>query len=322
VKAVVHDEYGEPEAVLRLAEVSRPEVDDYEVLVRVRAAGVNWADWAITRGVPYLIRLPYGLRRPRHGIRGSDVSGEVEAVGREVTRHRPGDEVFGWCGGAFAELVCVDEDHLVAKPPGIGFEQAAAAPMAGMVALQALRNIGKIRPGQKVLVNGASGGIGTFTVQIAKALGAHVTGVCSTPNVDLVRSLGADRVIDYTQEDFTRGDERYDFILDMADTHSLAARRRVLRKRGVLIPNSGVGGRWIGSVGRVVRARLASLVTRRRLRPFVSVSKTADLATLQELLAAGKVTPVVGVTYPLEETAAALAHVGAGHTRGKVVVTP
>jgi NADPH:quinone reductase-like Zn-dependent oxidoreductase len=321
MKAAVQHEYGSPEDVITLEDVAVPTLQDDEVLVRVHAAGANWADWSLTRGMPYIMRLGYGLRRPRQGIRGSDVAGTVEEIGKKVTQHRLGDEVFGWCTGAFAEYVSVSENSLVPKPLGITFEQAAGVPMAGCVALQALRDIGKARPGDKVLVNGASGGIGSFAVQIAKSFGAEVTGVCSTPNLDFVRSLGADRVIDYTKEDFTQGAERYDLILDMADQRSLADRRRVLTRKGTLIPNSGEGGRWVGSIGRISRARVVSPFVSQKLRPFLSLAKRQDLSVLGRLIEAGDVTPVVHRTYPLSDAGAAIRVAGSGHARGKVIVT-
>lgn len=319
MRAMIHERYGSPE-VVRLREVERPVPKGDEVLIRVRAAGVNWADWSITRGVPYMVRLGYGLRRPRHGVRGTDVSGVVEEVGSGVGGLEAGAEVFGWGKGTFAEYVCVPEENLVPKPAAISFEQAAAVPMAGMVALQALRDVGNVQPGQEVLVVGASGGIGTFTVQIAKAMGAIVTGVCSTDNVELVRSLGADHVIDYTKEDFTEGEQRYDFILDIADKHSISARRRVLAPKGTLVPNSGEGGRLGGSLRRILAARLMSPFVSQRLRPFLSLPKREDLVSLEAMIEAGEVNPVVGRTFPLAEAADALRYVGQRHARGKTVV--
>lgn len=321
MKAAVQHEYGPPEEVVTLEDVAVPTIEDEEVLVRVRAAGTNWADWSMTRGMPYVMRLGYGLRVPRQGVRGTDVAGTVERTGREVSRFRQGDEVFGWCIGAFAEYVSVPQDQLVPKPDGITFEQAAGVPLAGCVALQAVRDVAGIQPGDKVLVNGASGGIGSFTVQIAKALGAEVTGVCSTPNLDLVRSIGADRVIDYTREDYTEGAERYDLILDMADNHTLADRRRVLSRKGTLIPNSGGGGPWIGSLGRISKAWVVSPFVSQKLRPFLSLAKQGDLLVLSELIDKGDVTPVVGNTFPLASAGAAIRKAGSGHARGKVIVT-
>jgi NADPH:quinone reductase-like Zn-dependent oxidoreductase len=321
MKAMVHTEYGEPTEVLAPAVTDRPVPEKGEVLIRVHAAGVNWADWALVRGVPLMVRLGYGLRRPRRTIRGSDVAGVVEQAGEGVEHLAVGDEVFGWCEGAFAEYACAPEGNLVPKPAGITFAQAAAVPMAGMVALQALRDVGEVRAGQRVLVNGASGGIGTFAVQVAKAFGAEVTGVCSTDNVELVRAVGADHVHDYTKVDFTLEDERYDCILDIADNRSLAARRRVLTAHGTLIPNSGEGGRLAGSLGRIVAARVVSLFVRQRLHPFLSMPKRADLVTLAELIDAGDVTPVVGRTFTLAEAGDALDHVGRRHAHGKTVLT-
>ena len=320
MKASFHDEYGTPE-VLRIEEVAQPAPGPDEVLIRVLAAGVNWADYSILTGIPYMVRLGFGLGHPRQGIRGTDVSGVVEDSGSGVTELQPGDEVFGWCTGSFAEYVCVPETNIVAKPKSITHEQAAGVPMAGMVALQALRDVGKVRAGQKVLIVGASGGIGTFAVQIAKAMGADVTGVCSTDNIELVSSIGADHVIDYTEHDFTELDERYDFILDIADNHSLSSRRRVLAPGGTLVPNSGEGNRLVGSLGRIVAARLLSLFVSQRLHPFLSLSKREDLVVLKEMIEAGQITPVVGRTYPLVETAAALDHVGRRHSRGKTVIS-
>jgi NADPH:quinone reductase-like Zn-dependent oxidoreductase len=319
MQAVVQDAYGPPH-VLELRKVDLPVPGADEVRVRVRAAGVHWGDLVVLRGQPYVIRPVYGLRRPRNGIRGTDVSGTVEAVGANVTRFRPGDDVFGWCSGALAEYVCADAGNFVSKPDALSFEQAAAIPVSGCVALQALRDIAHVRPGQKVLVNGASGGIGTFAVQVAKAFGAEVTGVCSTANMDLVRSLGADHVIDYTREDFTTGGQHYDVILDMADKYSLSARRRVLTSEGTLIPNNGDGGKWFASTGRLIKARLLSLFVPQTLRPFVSLQKHDDLVALARLIESGDVTPVVGRTYPLHAAAEALAHVETGHVRGKTVI--
>ncbi len=321
MRAAFQHAYGPPEEVVHLEDVPVPPVKSDEVLVRVRAAGVNWADRSMTIGMPYVMRLGYGLRRPRDGIRGSDVAGTVERVGEDVTLVRPGDEVFGWSTGTFAEYVRVAEDHLVPKPDGITFAQAAGIPLAGCVALQALRDIAEIGVGAKVLVNGASGGIGSFTVQIANALGADVTGVCSSSNVELVHSLGANRVIDYTKEDFTKGSDHYDLIFDIADTHSLTERRQVLRPKGTLIPNSGEGGPWLGSIGRIFKAWLVSPFVSHKLRPFLSMATRDDLFALAELVDAGKLTPIVGSTYPLEDAGLAIQHAGSGHAQGKVVIT-
>ena len=323
MKTIVQDEYGSPD-VLELRDNDRPEVGDDQVLVHVHAAGVNPGDWAIMSGLPYIARPVYGLRRPKNAVRGTDVAGTVEAVGPGVTRLRPHDEVFGWCGGlggAFAEYAAASEDALAPKPANLTFEQAAAVPMAGLVALQALRDHGGVRAGQRVLINGASGGIGTFAVQIAKALGAEVTGVCSTRNVDMVRSIGADHVIDYTREDFTHKDRRYDFILDNVANHSLSDLRRALTPTGTLVPNGGgFDNRWFANGGRVVGAHVLNRFVGHRLRPFLVSPKVEDLLVLKELIEAGKVTPVIDRTYPLGEAPEAIGHVGGGHTQGKVVI--
>jgi NADPH:quinone reductase-like Zn-dependent oxidoreductase len=319
--AMVQDTYGSAE-VLELRDIDKPEIGDDEVLVRVRAAGVNPADWAVMSGLPYIARPVYGLRKPKNAVRGTDVAGVVEAVGTGVTRFRPGDEVFGWCVGACAEYASVSADALALKPANLTFEQAASVPMAGLVALQALRDQGNVQAGQTVLINGASGGIGTFAVQIAKSLGAHVTGVCSTRNMDMVRSTGADHVIDYTQEDFTRTEQRYDFILDNVANHSLTELRGALTPTGVLVPNGGgFDNRWFASGGRVIRANVLKRSSDHRLRPFLLSPKLEDLVVLKELIEAGKITPVIDRTYALSETSQAISHVGEGHARGKVAIT-
>ena len=324
MKTIVQDEYGSPD-VLKLWDIGKPETKDNEVLVHVHAAGVNPGDWAIMSGLPYIARPVYGLRKPKNAVRGTDVAGTVEAVGTGVRRLQPGDEVFGLCsglGGAFAEYASVSEDALALKPTNLSFEQAAAVPTAGLVALQALRDHGGVRAGQKVLINGASGGIGTFAVQIAKALGAEVTGVCSTRNVDLVRSIGADHVIDYTWEDFTQKDQRYDFILDNVANHSLSDLRRALTPTGTLVPNGGgFDNHWFASGGRVISAHVLNRFVSHRLRPFLVSPKFEDLLVLKEMIEAGKMTPVIERTYPLSETSQAIGNVGEGHARGKVVIT-
>jgi NADPH:quinone reductase-like Zn-dependent oxidoreductase len=320
MKAAVHRAYGPPEEVVHTEDIGPPVPGDDDVLVRVSAAGVNWADASMTIGKPYVMRVGYGFRSPRKGVRGTDVAGTVEAVGRNVTQHLPGDEVFGWSTAAFAEFTAAKEHQFIAKPKGISLEEAAGLPLAGCVALQAVRDIAHTKPGHKVLVNGASGGIGSLAVQIAKAYGAQVTGVCSTPNLDFVRSLGADRVIDYTNEDFTHGSERYDLIFDIADRHTLAQRRRVLTRHGTLIPNSGEGGPWLGSIGRIFKAWIVSPVVSQKLRPFLSMTKTDDLTALADMVDDGTLTPVVGATYPLSDAGAAIAHAGSGHARGKIIV--
>ncbi len=321
MKAMVQDNYGTAR-VLKTREIATPAIGDDQVLVRVKAAGVNPADWAIMSGLPYIARPVYGLRRPKNAVRGTDVAGTVEAVGAAVTRFQPGDEVFGWCDGSYAEFAAASEDALAPKPANLTFEQAASVPMAAMVALQAVRDHGKVGPGQRVLVNGASGGIGTFAVQIAKALGAEVTGVCSTRNVEMVRSIGADHVIDYTREDFTRSGQRYDLILDNVANHSLTDLRRALTPTGMLVPNGGgFDHRWMASGGRLVRAVVLFRFGGQRLGNFLLSQKLADLVALKDLIEAGTVTPVIDRTYPLSETAQAIGHVGDGHARGKVAIT-
>ena len=324
MKAIVQAKYGTSE-VLELRNIDKPSIGDNEVLIRVRAAAVNPGDWAIMGGLPYIARPVYGMGKPKNPVRGTDVAGEVEAVGASVTRFRPGDEVFGsskHLGGAFAEYAAVSEDALAPKPANLSFEQAAAVPMAGYVALQALRDHGNVQAGQKVLVNGASGGIGTFAVQIAKSLGAHVTGVTSTKNVDLLRSIGADEVVDYTKVDFTRTGLRYDFILDNVANRSLSDLRRALTPKGMLVPNGGgFDHRWVASGGRLIKAKLSFAFVSQTVRTFIAKSKQENLLVLRELIEAGKVTPVIDRTYPLSETPQAIAYVGQGHARGKVVVT-
>jgi NADPH:quinone reductase-like Zn-dependent oxidoreductase len=321
MKAMVQDTYGSAE-VLELRDIDKPAIGDHDVLVRVRAAGVNPADWAIMSGLPYVARPVYGLRKPKNAVRGSDVAGQVEAVGTSVTRYQHGDEVFGWCIGAYAEYVSVSEDALALKPANLTFEQAAAVPMAGLVALQAIRDQGSVQAGQTVLINGASGGIGTFAVQIAKSLGAEVTGVCSTRNVDMVRSIGADHVVDYTVEDFTRSGRRYDFVLDNVANHPLSDLRRAVTPTGALVPNGGgFDNHWFASGGRVIRANVLRRSVDHRLRPFLLSPKLEDLVVLRDLIEAGKITPVIDRTYPLSETPQAIDHVGKGHAQGKVAIT-
>lgn len=319
MKAITHDTYGSFD-VLGLREVDRPVVGDNEVLVRVHAAGLHVGDCFGVRGSPFVMRLATGLFRPRLGIPGFDVAGKVEATGRKVTRFRPADEVFGACNGACAEYVSVTEGTLALKPLRVSFQQAAALPTSALAALHALRDVGKVQRGQKVLVNGASGGVGTFAVQIAKAFGAQVTGVCSTPNVDLVRSIGADRVIDYTREDFTRGDERYDLILDNVENRSLSDCRRALGPGGTLILNSGTGARGFRMLVRLVRPLVLSPFVRHNLRRYLSMPNHRDLVVLKELVESGKLAPVIDKVYPLHETPAALRYIESGRARGKVVV--
>lgn len=320
MKAVVQHVYGGTDA-LSIEQIDVPTFRAHDVRLRVRAAAINPADWAVARGFPYVLRLVYGLTGPRNPVGGSDVAGTVDAVGAAVTQVRVGDEVFGWCRGAFAEYAVASDAALVPKPATLSFEQAAAVPMAAITALQSLRDHARLEAGQTVLINGASGGVGTFAVQIAKALGAEVTGVCSTKNLDLVRSIGADHAIDYTQEDFTRATARYDVILDNVGNHTLGECRRALTPRGVLVPNSMAGNRWFASMGRVVAALATSPFLRQKLRPFFSIPKKADLEAIVELINVGKVTPVIDSTHPLDATATAIAHLGDGHARGKVIIT-
>jgi NADPH:quinone reductase-like Zn-dependent oxidoreductase len=320
MRAAVVDRYGPPD-VVELRERDKPDLTDDGVLVRVRATSVNPAEWHSVTGTPHLARIQMGLFKPKSDRVGVDFAGTVEAVGGDVTDFRPGDEVFGGRSGAWAEYVCV-RDAVVSKPANVTFEQAAAVGVAGLTALQGLRDKGRIRAGQKVLINGASGGVGTFAVQIAKALGAEVTGVCSTRNVDLVRSLGADHVVDYTREDFTRSGRRYDLILDVAGSRSWAECRRVLDPHGTLVI---VGGpktnRLLGPLSHVLKLRLAAIGSRRKVVFFIAKFNRPDLEVLRELLEAGQVTPVIDRRYELSEIADALQYLGEGHAQGKVVVT-
>jgi NADPH:quinone reductase-like Zn-dependent oxidoreductase len=321
MKAITQDTYGSTD-VLELRDVDRPMIGADEVLIRVRAAGVNIADWAVMSGLPYIARPAYGFRRPKADVRGTDVAGTIEAVGSAVTRFEVGDDVFGASDGSYADFTAASESKVARKPSNLTYEQAAAVPMAGLVALQALRDHGHVGPGQKVLINGASGGIGTFAIQIAKALGAHVTGVTSTRNVALVRSLGADEVIDYTKDDFTAIDRQYDFILDNVSNHSLSELRRALTPSGVLVPNGGnFANRWFAGGGRILRAVVLSQFISQKLRNFLVSTTAEDLDALRDLIEAGKVTPVIDRAYPLEEARAAIDHVSAGHARGKVAIT-
>jgi NADPH:quinone reductase-like Zn-dependent oxidoreductase len=322
MKAIVQDKYGEPEVVLELQDIARPVIKDDEVLVRVHAASLHVGDWILVRGVPYIARMAVGVRKPKNRVPGTDLAGTVEAVGKDVTQLRPGDEVFGWCTGAFAEYASAKADHFVAKPANLTFEQAAAVGVSASTALQLLRDQAKVQPGQKVLINGASGGLGTFAVQIAKAFGDEVTGVCSTSNVDMVRSIGADHVIDYTQEDFTQNKGRYDFILDNVGNHSLSAMRRALTQTGKLQTNNGTsGGRWFGTSGTMIKTTVLSRIAGQQLGPSIKFQNRKDLVALKGLIEAGKVTPVIDRTYPLSETGKAIRHLGEGHARGTVVIT-
>ncbi|HYX90178.1 MAG TPA: NAD(P)-dependent alcohol dehydrogenase [Myxococcaceae bacterium] len=319
MRAIVHDAYGPPE-LLELREIDRPILDEGGVLVRVHAAALHVGDSFALRGNPLPMRMMTGLLRPKHGVPGFDLAGQVEAVGSGVKRFKPGDEVFGVCNGSCAEYASTKEDLLAPKPANLRLEQAAALPTSALAALHGLRNAGKIRAGQKVLINGAAGGVGTFAVQIAKSFGAEVTGVCSTANVDLVRSLGADHVIDYTREDFTRGGP-YDLIFDNVENRSLSECMRALTPNGTLVLNSGTGARGIEMLVRLLKPLVVSPFVRQNLRRFLSTPNHQDLLVLKDLVEAGKLRPVIDRTFPLSRTAEALRHIEDGHARGKVVVT-
>lgn len=324
MKAIVQDAYGSAD-VLELRDIDQPVPKDNEVLVQVHAAGLHRGDWHVMTGLPYLIRLvvpDLGLRKPKVRVRGMDVAGRVEAVGSNVTRFQPGDAVFGWCDGSFAEYAAAPEDNLAPKPANLTFEQAAAVPTSAFAALQGLRDSGQVQAGQEVLIIGAAGAVGLFAVQLAKAFGAEVTGVCSTTQVDLVRSIGADDVIDYTREDVTDGRRHWDLVLDTAGHRSLSQLRRALTPKGTLVIVGSEGrGRWLGGFDRSLRAPLLSRFVGQRLRMLASKPRQEDLQTLRELIEAGKLTPVIGQTYPLGEVREAIRALEAGHTRGKLVIT-
>jgi NADPH:quinone reductase-like Zn-dependent oxidoreductase len=321
MKAAVYARFGPPE-VLHIEEVEKPVPKDDEVLIKVSAASVNPLDSHLMRGKPYIARLFFGLRRPKNTRPGVDVAGRVEAVGGNVTRFKPGDEVFGSCRGAFAEYVCASESALVTKPDNVTFEQAAAVPVAAYTALQGLRSKGRTQAGQKVLVNGAAGGVGTFAVQIAKAFGADVTGVCSIGNLEMVRSIGADRVIDYTQENFTEGEQRYDLILDLVANHSLSAYGRILHPNGTYIRAGAVGRKgMMGFLSFPIKALVLSLLTGRRFVALLAKRSKEDLAIVRDLMEAGKVTPVIDRRYRLSEAPEAIRYLAGAHARGKVVIT-
>jgi len=315
MKAIVQNGYGSPD-VLELKEIDKPVVKDNDVLVSVHAASLNAGDVFIMRGVPWVARFAVGFPRPKNYVPGWDMAGTIEAVGENVTQFQPGDEVFSSYHGALAEYACAPEGKVAMKPANLTFEQAAAAPTAAVVALQELRDAGKLQPGQKVLINGASGGVGTYAVQVAKSLGAEVTGVCSTRNVEMVRSIGAEHVIDYTQEDFTRSGQRYDLILDNVGNHSFSNLRRALTPQGRVQPNSGHAG-----MGYVIKAFALSLFLRQQGSMIFVVPKHEDLVLLKDLIEAGKVTPVIDRTYTLNEAAAAFGYLNEGHAQGKVVIT-
>jgi len=324
MKAIVYSDYGLSN--LKLENIEKPVPNDDQILVKVRAASINPYDWHFVEGTPYIMRMMgVGLRKPKDIQLGVDFAGTVEAVGKNVTQFKPGDEVFGGRGGAFAEYVCRRAEGAVAlKPANLTFEQAASVNIAGITALQALRDKGKVQPGQKVLINGASGGVGTFAVQIAKTFGADVTGVCSTRNVDLVRSLGADHVIDYTKEDFAKGTERYDVILDNVPNHSLSECRRILTPNGKYVMIGGGGpndSRWVGPFGRVIKTMVLSPFTSQKMGMMMADANGKELTILADMMQSGKLKPVIDRTYKLNEVPAAIAYLEEGHARGKVVIT-
>ena len=320
MKAIVYHEYGSAD-VLKCEEVEKPVPRDDEVLIKVRAASVNPLDWRLMEGNPRFMRLFSGLRKPRLGRPGVDVAGDVEAVGREVTQFKPGDKVFGLCRGAFAEYVCTAESKITMKPDNVTFEQAASVNVAGLTALQGLRDKAKIQPSSKVLVNGAAGGVGTFAVQIAKTFSAHVTGVCSTRNLEMVRSIGADEVIDYTQKDFTTSNQRYDLILDCVGNHSFSACRRVLNPNGRLV---GVGAphdpAMLAILASMMKDLAWSVFGSQKAVPFIAKASQDDLALIGEFIASGKLKPIIDKRYSFSEAAEAVGCLEAGHARGKVII--
>jgi NADPH:quinone reductase-like Zn-dependent oxidoreductase len=322
MKAIVYEKYGSPD-VLELREIDKPIAKDNEVRVRIRAASVNPYDWHFLTGLPYIARPQFGLLKPKANVLGADLAGQVEAVGKNVTGFTLGDEVFGEVEtGSLAEYACVPEDLLVPKPTNLTFEQAAAVPLAALTALQALRDVGKVKPGQRLLINGASGGVGTFAVQIAKSFGTEVTGVCSTRNVDMVRSIGADHTIDYTHDDFTRRAQRYDLMLDLVGNRSLSECRRALNPEGVYLSCFGQPEHlWFGPMLGLLHMAVLSPFVSHQLSTFVMSPNAEDLRFMRELLEAGKVTPIIARTYPLSEVADALRFLEEGHAQGKVVIS-
>lgn len=320
MNAIVQDVYGSAD-VLHSAQIDVPTIGDDEVLVRVRAAGLDRGTWHLMAGLPYLIRLGYGLRAPKNPVPGLDLAGTVVAVGGDVTGFRPGDEVFGIGKGSFAEYAAARQDKLAHKPPNLTFGQAAAVPVSGLTAIQALRDAGRVEAGHHVLIVGASGGVGTYAVQLAKTFGAEVTGVCSTEKVDLVRSIGADHVVDYTRDDIAAGSQHYDVILDIGGNSPLSMLRSALTKTGTLVIVGGEeGDRWIGGVDRQLRALALSPFTSQRLTTFISKETHTDLERLAELIAAGRLTPIIDTTFPLDEAPAAMRHLVGGKARGKIVI--
>ena len=322
MKAIVHDAYGSAD-LLEFRDIPTPVIGDDEVLVRVHAAGVDRGAWHLMTGLPYAIRLAgYGLRAPKNPVLGREGAGVVETVGKNVTRFQPGDEVFGYGEGFFAEYVRAPEDKLALKPANLTIEQAAAVAISGVAALQAVRDHGRVAPGQEVLIIGASGGVGTFAVQLAKAFGARVTGVCSTAKVEMVRSIGADHVIDYTREDFAAGERRYAVILDIGGNAPLARLRRALTAAGTLVIVGGEGGgRWLGGLDRQLRAMLLSRFVGQKMGTYITKENHADLLVLKELIESGKVTPVIDRTYPLAAVPEAIRYLQEGHAQGKVIIT-
>ena len=320
MQAIVYPHYGPP-SVLQLSEIAKPTPADNEVLIRVRAACVNPYDWHFLRGSPYGIRFMTGLRHPKSQQLGVDLAGEVEAAGSQVTQFHPGDAVFGMGSGAFAEFARAPESGLALKPANITFEQAASVPIAALTALQGLRDHGHLQPNQKVLINGAAGGVGTFAVQIAGALGAEATGVCSTRNVEMVRTLGANHVVDYTQTDFTQCGDRYDILLDCIGNHPLQACRRVLNPKGFYIGVGGQSGKWVAPMDRAIRARVLNRFVSQQLQFMMAKSSQPGLNLLAEWMATGKVTPAIDRTYNLSQVPAAIRYLEEGHARGKVVIT-
>ena len=322
MKAIVQDRYGSAD-VLELRDIDKPVVGDGDVLLRVHAASAHIGDWHVMTGLPYLLRiLGFGFRRPKARVRGMDAAGRVEQIGKDVTRFQPGAEVFGIAAGSFAEYATARDDKIAPKPANLSFEQAATIPTSCFAALQALRDKGEVQPGQKVLIIGAGGAVGSFAVQIAKAFEAHVTGVCSTSKVDLVRSIGADDVIDYTRDDFATSGQRYDLILDTAGGRALSQLRRALMPKGtIVIVGEEGGGQWFGGFDRNLRAPMLSPFVSQKLCMLASKEKSEDLFVLKDLIEAGKLTPVIDATYPLNEVPEAIRHLEAGHARGKIVIT-
>ncbi len=321
MKAIVQHEYGTAD-VLKFDDIAKPEVAANEVLVEVKAAGTHIGDWLVMNGLPYVIRaMGYGVRRPKNTVLGTEVAGRVASVGEGAQGFQPGDEVFGWCTGSFAEFVSVPEDALALKPANVSFEQAAGLPISGFTALQAVRDKGEVKPGQQVMVIGASGGVGSFTVQIAKAFGAEVAGVASTRNAEMVTNIGADRFVDYTTQDITEIGHQYDAIIDTAGNRSLPHLRKALTNDGTLVIVGGSGGRWLMGSGRSLRATMSSPFVSQTLRPFISTPNQEDLLVLKELVESGDVTTVIDRTFPLDQAPDAMRYLGARHTQGKTVIT-